>query len=55
MQNRIASIWKGRNYGARSPEVREFMTDPNNYYLEYYGINRSQGTQIGETYKPPLK
>ena len=43
----------GRYYGPKSPEVRAFMLDPNNYYLEYYSINRSQGARIGETYLPP--
>ena len=45
----------GRKYGAKSKEVREFMLDPDNYYLEYYKINRSQGGKLKETYLPPLK
>jgi hypothetical protein len=46
---------EGRYYGARSPQVREFMTDPNNYRLEPRGPNRSAGAQIGEVYLPPEK
>ena len=45
----------GRQYGARSPEVREFMKNADNYYLEYYSINRSQGAKLSEIYLPPLK
>ena len=32
-----AVVWwneKGRFYGAKAPEVRAFMLDSNNYYLE---------------------
>ena len=32
----------GRKYGAKSKEVRKFMLNPDNYYLEHYSINRSQ-------------
>ena len=45
----------GRKYGANSKEVREFMLDPNNYYLEHRSINRSQGAKLKTTYLPPLK
>ena len=53
----MLSWWNkvGRKYGAKSKEVREFMLDPDNYYLEYYKINRSQGGKLKETYLPPLK
>jgi len=44
----------GRQHGPRSPEVREFMLDSDNYELEHFSINRSQGAQLGETYLPPL-
>lgn len=44
-----------RHHGARSPEVREWMLDADNYYLEHFSINRSQGAQLGEIYLPPLK
>jgi len=47
----------GRQYGARAPEARKWMLDPDNYYLELASINRSQGARLGktETYLPPLK
>lgn len=45
----------GRNYGARSLEVRNWMKNSDNYYLEYYSINRSQGAKIQETYLPSLR
>ena len=45
----------GRKYGAKSKEVRKFMLDPDNYYLEHYSINRSQGAKLGKTYLPPKK
>ncbi|MFR5627317.1 MAG: hypothetical protein ACLTK3_04080 [Haemophilus parainfluenzae] len=44
----------GRQYGARAPEVRKWMRNPDNYYLEHFSINRSQGAKLGETYLPPL-
>lgn len=50
-----AVVWwneKGRFYGAKAPEVRAFMLDSNNYYLELYSINRPQGAHLG-TYLPP--
>lgn len=45
-----AVVWwneKGRFYGAKAPEVRAFMLDSNNYYLELYSINRSQDAHLG--------
>ncbi len=45
----------GRYYGAKSPEVRKWMLDPNNYYLDHFSINRSQGAQLNENYLPPIK
>lgn len=48
----------GRFYGAKAKEVREWMLDSNNYYLEHYSINRSQGNalkRMGKRYKPPAK
>ena len=45
---------EGRNYGAKSSEVRAFMKDPNNYELELDFINRSQGPH-NQTYLPPNK
>ena len=43
----------GRDYGPKSKEVREWMLDSNNYYLEHYSINRSQGASLGRKYLPP--
>lgn len=45
---------EGRKYGPKSKEVREFMLNSNNYYLEHYSINRSQGATL-EGYLPPLE
>lgn len=35
----------------KSQEVRAFMRDSNNYELEYYSYNRSQGARLLERYK----
>ncbi|MCT4647880.1 MAG: GH-E family nuclease [Carboxylicivirga sp.] len=43
----------GRFYGAKSKEVREFMKNSDNYYLEHYSINRSQGAKLKKTYLDP--
>ncbi|HVW50493.1 MAG TPA: GH-E family nuclease [Trinickia sp.] len=43
----------GRYYGPRSPEVRAFMNDSSNYWLEPSSINRSNGASMGKTYLPP--
>lgn len=45
----------GRRFGEKAPEVRQWMLDPDNYYIEHYSINRSEGAKIGETYKPPIE
>lgn len=45
----------GRKYGAKLKEVRKFMLNPDNYYLEHYSINRSQGPKLKQTYLPPTK
>lgn len=47
----------GRQYGAKSPEVRSFMLDSKNYVLDHYSLNRSAGATLGQTtrYLPPLK
>ena len=44
---------KGRFFGPKSPEVREFMLDSNNYRLEPQSINRSAGAKLGQKYMPP--
>jgi hypothetical protein len=46
---------EGRQYGAKSKEVRDWMKDAKNYELEPSSINRSRGAQLTETYLPPLK
>lgn len=45
---------EGYLYGPKSENVREFILDSDNYYLEYYGINRSQGAQLNEVYRDPI-
>ena len=42
----------GRYTGAKSQAVRDFMTNPDNYYLEYNRINRSAGAKL-PNYLPP--
>jgi hypothetical protein len=51
-----AVIWwneVGRFTGARSPTVREFMENPDNYVLMPQGPNRSAGASLDERYLPP--
>jgi hypothetical protein len=43
---------EGRFKGAKSKEVREWMLNPDNYYLEHRSYNRSEGANL-EGYKPP--
>lgn len=43
----------GRNYGMRSPKVRAWMEDSNNYVLDHYSLNRSAGGKLNEEYLPP--
>ncbi|MBI3712339.1 MAG: hypothetical protein HY253_05160 [Burkholderiales bacterium] len=43
----------GRFFGPRAPEVRNFMNDPTNYWLEPLHINRSNGASMGKTYMKP--
>ena len=45
----------GREYGARAPEVRDWMLDSKNYTVDYYGYNRSAGAGLPDVYRPPLK
>lgn len=58
MAHRIDAVtwWNlyGRAFGPKSEEVREFMLDPDNYYLEHRSINRSQGARLKKDYLPPL-
>lgn len=45
----------GREFGAKSSEVRTWMRDAENYTLDHFSLNRSAGAKIGKTYLPPLK
>ncbi|WP_230685677.1 GH-E family nuclease [Pluralibacter gergoviae] len=49
------SYWNQRGgfFGAKASEVRAWMKDPNNYELEYFSHNRSQGAKLLENYKDP--
>ena len=44
---------KGRYYGAKSKTVREFMLNEENYILEHFSYNRSQGAKLPDRYLPP--
>jgi len=48
---------KGKYYGEKAPEVRRWMENPDNYYLEHLSKNRSDGAKLGQTpegrYDPP--
>lgn len=43
----------GKNHGQKSKKVRDWMNDPNNYELEHYSHNRSDGAKLGKRYDPP--
>jgi hypothetical protein len=43
----------GRNLGAKSPEVRKWMLDSNNYRFEYGPLNSSRGGSTPSRYLPP--
>lgn len=49
---------KGRKFGAKTEEVREWMLSSKNYELDHFSINRSKGAKLGQTengrYLPPL-
>jgi filamentous hemagglutinin len=44
----------GRFYGAKSTEVRQFMLNSDNYFLQQRSINRSAGAGLKQTYLPPV-
>jgi hypothetical protein len=46
---------EGREHGAKSPEVRKWMLEPDNYELEPSSVNRSRGAKLKDRYLPPLK
>ncbi|WP_321945848.1 LysM peptidoglycan-binding domain-containing protein [Paraburkholderia sp. J10-1] len=58
MAHRVDAVtwWNdvGRFYGPKSPEVRQFMLNPDNYVLQPSSINRSAGARLGQTYQPPV-
>jgi len=43
----------GRLYGAKAPEVREFMLNSDNYEFQPRHINRSEGAKLQQQYLPP--
>ena len=43
----------GRYHGAKSPAVRQWMLDPNNYRFEYGPLNSSWGVATRSRYLPP--
>jgi hypothetical protein len=56
----VVTWWNstGRTFGAKSPEVRSWILDADNYVLDYRSIIRRQGALLGNTgvrYLPPLK
>jgi hypothetical protein len=46
---------EGYQYGPRSPEVREFMNNPDNYILEPRSPNRTRGGQTQDRYRRPSR
>ncbi|MEK5029635.1 GH-E family nuclease [Paenibacillus sp. FSL M7-1046] len=53
----VVSWWSNtvRYYGAKSPEVREWMLNSDNYVIDHYSLNRSADAKLTETYLPPDK
>ncbi|MCB0458288.1 MAG: hypothetical protein KDC91_11140, partial [Flavobacteriaceae bacterium] len=45
----------GYKFGPRSPKVKEFMTNPNNYIFEPLSSNRGRGSRSNEEYRLPEK
>ncbi|MXN75843.1 type IV secretion protein Rhs [Burkholderia sp. 4701] len=45
---------RGGFFGAKSPEVRAWMLDPDNYELDHFSLNRSAGALLPMNYKDPL-
>lgn len=41
----------GYKHGPKSPEVRQWMLDPDNYMLQPSSYNRSEGAKLGKTYR----
>ncbi|PHR35255.1 MAG: hypothetical protein COA38_02910 [Fluviicola sp.] len=55
-QGSAVEYWnsEGKKFGQKSDEVRNFMNDPDNYYLELKNYNRRDGANLGLTYDDPL-
>ncbi|MDO5679528.1 MAG: RHS repeat-associated core domain-containing protein [Pelistega sp.] len=55
MSHKTAAVhyWnsRGKYFGAKSKEVRSWMKDPDNYYLEHRSYNRSDGAKLKTTYE----
>jgi len=47
----VVTWWNsaGRGFGAKAPEVRQWMLDPTNYTIDYYSINRGAGARLGNS------
>lgn len=43
-----------KGYKPKGKEVREWMKDPDNYYLEHRSYNRSAGAKLRQTYDNPI-
>lgn len=50
--NKVA---RKKGYKPKGKEVREWMLDSKNYYLEHRSYNRSDGASLGKTYLPPFR
>lgn len=46
---------KGREYGAKSRKVRDWMLESKNYTLEHYSTNRSAGGRLPDRYQTPFQ
>lgn len=45
---------EGKYHGPKSDDVRNWMKNSDNYELQYYSRNRSEGASLGMTYDPPI-
>ena len=52
-QSKKREEYRGASREELEREVREWMENAENYYLEYYGHNRSAGGRMTERYLPP--
>jgi len=42
-------------YGPKSEQARDYMKNPDNYYIETEHANKRDGAQLGETYRDPVQ